>query len=266
MDIQTLCGLLTLPPEVCFRLRDIDPEPFRELTARMTSPEHASDAYQTLSRILDVDDMTMLACQLQGAALVYDRYREMGIPDAVYLDTMKCFPRFLEETRRRKGRYCYDRAWWSYRQVSMMLFRIGQLEYELLPERRAVSLHIPSDACFTPEAIDRSLTAAGDFLARFFPDWAGCPYVCESWLLSRELGKLLKPDSNILHFQRRFRILRLEPGDQDVFQWLFEAGPDTPPEALPEKTSLQKNVKAHLLSGGHIGAALGVLNNGTPSL
>lgn len=259
MDIQTLCEGIGLPEEVWLRVQDVDISPLRELSQLLIVPESAKESYQKLAAVLGQDDMAMLACQLDAAVRVYRRYRDMDIPDAVYFDTMKCFPRFLEETRRRTGEYRYDRAWWSYRQVSMTLFRIGELEYELLPGERAISIHIPSDACFAPEAVDRSFAAWGAFLKRFFPACREFRYICESWLLSPELGKLLMPGSHILSFQRRFTLLREYPGETDFFQWLFEAGQETPPEALPERTSLQRAVKAHLLSGGHIGAALGVM-------
>lgn len=263
MELETLLEGIGLPSQVADLVREQLRSPFpadaKEAVEGLTHPQTAPDAYRTLEKVLGGNDMAMLACQLQAAAAVHDRYRLLGIPDEIYFDTMKCFPRFLEETRRRRGRYVYDRAWWSWRQVSMTLFRVGALEYELLPGERAISLHIPSDACFSPEDVDRSLAEAGRFFERFFPGRAADHRICESWLLSPELGKLLEPGSHIRSFQSRFRILREEPENRDFLEWLFGADTDTPPEALSETTSLQRRVKAHLLEGGRIGAALGIL-------
>lgn len=218
--------------------------------------ETAHDAYQSLCH---VDDMTMLACQLSAAAKVYDRYRTVGISEEIYISTMKCFTRFLQETYRRTGEWRYDRAFWTYRQTSMVLFRIGQLEYELCSAPKTVSIHIPSDADFTPKAVEDSLIAAYTFLETFHPKYKDCSFICHSWLLSPELGKLLPETSNILNFQRRFKILSVQDGEREFMQWLFETDEDTPAENLREKTSLQRKVKLLLLSGGNIGAARGIL-------
>ena len=87
---------------------------------------------------------------------------------------------------------------------------------------------------------------------------------CESWLLSPVLKDLLPPDSRILRFQRVFD---LTPGSGDereaVLQWVFRLTPSQQQgvslDALPENTSLQKNLKRFLLSGGVFTAAGGPL-------
>lgn len=44
-------------------------------------------------------------------------------------------------------------------------------------------------------------------------------------------------------------------------EWVFKRR-DIPLEDLPEETSLQKNMKAHLLSGGWVGEGMGCLKAG----
>ena len=108
--------------------------------------------------------------------------------------------------------------------------------------------------------MDASLAAARELLAKVYPDYAGAEYVCDSWLLSPELGKLLPAGSNIASFQNRFRITKVEPDARDYLGWLFRVKEDTPAEDLPETTSLQRSVKKLVLSGGSIGVAWGVMN------
>ncbi len=224
----------------------------------LSRPETAEKAHEALDRLLEGDSVRMLACHLSAAALVYNSYREKGIPEEIYYATMGCFSRFLGETVKRTGKLEFDRAFWTWRQASGLLYRVGELEFELLPSLPGISLHIPSDSRITPENVSASLKAGREFMTRYFPETAAWPMGCESWLLSPELGKLLKQDSNILAFQRRFRILKTED-HEDCLEWLFAAAEDTPYADLPERTSLQRSVKAHLLSGGKIGGALGVL-------
>lgn len=263
MDMETLCTGIRLPREVFRHVMEFFTnsswKQLESLIEGMTVPESAGHAYEELCSILGEDDMGMLACQLKAAAKVHDRYREMDIPDDIFYATMACFPRFLEETRRRTGKWCFDRAFWSYRQTSMVIFRIGELEYELCHDKKAISVHIPSDACFTPAAVDASLTEARIFLKRFQQQCEDYQFICHSWLLSPELGKLLPETSNILSFQRRFAITSVQPEEREFLQWLFEAEPDYPVEKLREDTSLRRSAKALLLSGGNIGAARGVM-------
>ncbi len=224
----------------------------------LTDPKTAENAFLELAGLLEKDSMTMLACYMKSAELTREKYREMGISDEIFLATMGCFSRFLGETLRRTGHLEFDRSFWTWRQVSMRLFRIGELEFEIMPKEKVISLHIPSDSRITPENVTRSLHMGREFLKKFYPFTRFWPMGCESWLLSPQLGKLLKKDSNIRSFQQRFWILKRED-HEDCLEWLFAVPDGTPYEELPEKTSLQRSVKAHLLSGGKIGGAMGLL-------
>lgn len=263
MDLVILCRAIGLPAAVQLQVRDRLPVCEREeivpLIQRLTDWNTAAAAYAGLREILGEDDMAMLTCQLRAAVLAYTGYQALGISEKVYVDTMACFTRFLEETRYMTGEYRYDRAYWSYRQVSISLFRIGQLEFELRRDRGSIAVHIPSDAVLSDSEVDASVRQAGEFLKEHFPECVSFPFTCHSWLLSPELGKLLPESSNIRRFQQRFRILEVQPEDRSFMQWLFAAPSGTPIEELPEDTSLRRNVKQLLLSGGMIGSALGVL-------
>ena len=264
MDYFQLLKAIDLPPQVerIMEQRYLQAQRLREQAMALTH-ETAFQAYQELAELLRDDDMGMLACQLLAAAEAHSRWAELGIPENVFLDTMKCFSRFLRETRVRLGRDCFDRGWWTWRQLSMQLFRLGTLEYELLPQCGLVSVHIPSDADLSPESVDISLETARDFLGKFYPAYTGADFVCESWLLSPELTPFLPVGSRILAFQQRFPLHETDSEPMDCLEWLFRVPEDTPLECLPETTTLQRRVKQHLLSGGKIGTAMGVLKETT---
>lgn len=225
----------------------------------MTDIRTAEAGYKALEAALNKDEMDMLACQLWVAAKTRSRWHEKGISDRIFLDTMGCYRRFLGEAVKKTGRLYFDRGWWTYRQLSMVLFRVGVLEYELVSGKNEIAVHIPSDAYIAPANVDASLAQAREFLAAVFPDYAQSPMTCDSWLLSPELAKLLPEDSRILAFQRRFQIEEVFPDAMDCLEWLFSASEKAPLESLPEETSLQRKVKNVLLSGGKIGIALGVM-------
>ena len=119
----------------------------------------APDALAHLTALFpDEDGVGVLACSLLCACKAYKEYQKKGISDTVYFETMKCFTRFIDETQKRTGRLAFDRGWWTYRQISMQLFRIGELEYEFVEYegRPALSIHIPSDAHFSRELVGES--------------------------------------------------------------------------------------------------------------
>ena len=123
----------------------------------------APDALAHLTALFpDEDGVGVLACSLLCACKAYKEYQKKGISDTVYFETMKCFTRFIDETQKRTGRLAFDRGWWTYRQISMQLFRIGELEYEFVEYegRPALSIHIPSDAHFSRELVGESLFEA----------------------------------------------------------------------------------------------------------
>lgn len=267
MNLSELYELIEIPEGVVDRLRQCE-ETFRLEQAEpfllgMMNGETARQAYADLKAFLgdDAGSFRILLCQLECARRCYETYRAMGISDRIFADTMKCFTRFLREYERIMGEMCFDRGWWTYRQISMRLFRIGELEYELhpSPRERTVHLHIPSDAKFAPEKVDESLEAADRFIARHFPDYSEARRVCDSWLLSPRLKDLLPEGSNILHFQRRFAILEDDPENREYMDWIFWIPGIVVPSCLPEDTSLQRNAKRFILEGGNIGSAYGEL-------
>ena len=206
----------------------------------------------------DPDGMKMLACMARCALHTRELYARKGIPDSIFIDTMKFLSRFVNEQAARKGVPSFRWGWWFPRQLSLREFRLGIFEYELVdngPLGRCISLHIPSDARLTDENIRTSFASAHRFFAEFFPQAADRDLYCESRLLSPCLNELLPPASNILHFQSFFLVLRTDGSSPAFRDWVFpDAGEKI--EDLPENTLLQRNAKKYLLAGNNIGWTL----------
>ena len=195
--------------------------------------------------------------------------REYGawkrIPEDIWLDTMRCYSRFIAEHRKSYGRDGFDRGGWTVRQAGCRLFRIGELEYELLETegKRAVSVHIPSDTRLEAGLLNDSVRRADAFLSEFFPGWQGTPMICESWLLSPALKEMLPPESRIRRFQDAFDLTEENPEDTAALEWVFSVAEgqreSVKMEDLPENTSLQRKMKAMLLAGKKPGSARGTL-------
>lgn len=266
MNLNDLCRAIALPPEVeasvLSHAREADTEAARRLLNDMLMYDRLEPAAAGLKALCgeDEDGMKGLTYLLLAAGQAYALYRAAGIDDAVYIATMKCFSRFLEETHRITGHYVFDRAWWVGRHVGLHLFRLGTLEFERLSQdgRTVISIHIPTDACFTPEAVEASLREARAFFPRLDPSLVACEYVCSSWLLDPQLKTMLPDSSNILRFQERFVYDRTVEAGTGYFGWVFGTKP-IDHALLPENTTLQRNLKRHLLAGGKLYNTLGHL-------
>lgn len=267
MDLYELYDLIDLQTEMIQKLKlvgeKIDLKQIDFYLKQLMDRETAVESYRHLKTLLeeDKDNMKMLYCQLECARRVFDQYQKKHIKDTIYKDTMKCFSRFIEECKKKNGRMFFDRDWWTYRQISMSLFRIGELEYEFqkYEGENVIAIHIPSDANLSKGAVDASTKQAEIFFQTYYHDYKYEKYSCDSWLLSPRLKPLLSKKSNILSFQNRFHIVQENNEDKDYIEWLFQVPIDTNYKNLPAKTDLQKKVKEILLNGGNIGSAYGII-------
>lgn len=258
--MEALCRRIGMPEEVTCRLLAMD-DPLPDL-GKLTREESWEVGLREVQAALgeDPDGMKLLRCMLRLALDARAVYRRLGICDEIYFHTMGCFRRFVGEHLESYGRYGFDRGFWTVRQVSGRLFRIGELEYELirLDDRPVISLHIPTDVRLWTPLLQESVERAGEVLNRAFPEYRDAPMFCRSWLLSPDLKELLPPDSNILAFQRSFRITPLPTPSTGVILWVFK-NPGLSPADYPEDTTLQRNMKAYLLAGETFTDAKGFL-------
>lgn len=202
----------------------------------------------------DPKGMKILAVYLNCIAKTYDIYMEKGIPQEIFYATMGFIPRFLNSHMQAWGEYAFTWAWWMPRQISMNEFRIGEFEYEFFDDNgiKKMWIHIPSDA----KIAESDISAVYPFLEKYYPEYEGEQIVCDSWLLSPALKELLPATSNIIAFQNQFRVTRTDWDSPWFMGWIWSRS-DMPIEELPENTSLQRNVKKHLMAGGKIGSAYG---------
>lgn len=218
------------------------------------------------------DGMADLTVMLAAALHTREHYEKWRISEQIYWDTMGCFRRFLEETHKNTTEWKFDRAFWTWRQTSSCLFRIGILEFEYTISNQdkipgiskgdmIISVHIPSDSKLTLENLSDSYASLYQFIKQneHAVCYKGIPkaVLCHTWLLSPKLLEFLHQDSNIRRFAKDYEIFETDDDNSGCLEWLFEGKTDL--MALPEKTSLQKEVKKYLLQGGSIGHGWGKL-------
>ena len=250
MTLQMLCEKIGLPAEAAERVLTFPAVPDETLVLLRT-PGQWDAGRAALAEFLteDPDGLGTLAGHLQCALKTREIYQNRHISEEIYIETMKCFTRFVREHHESYDRYGFDRDFWTVRQLSAVLFRIGELEYETVGD--TVHLHIPSDAVLEKPRLRQSWEAARAMLG-------DREMVCHSWLLSPDLPGLLEADSRILTFQGNFTVHSPEP-DGSFRQWVFK-DPGCPDSRLPENTRLQRKLKAFVLAGNTFHAARGTLD------
>lgn len=147
MDLATLCRRISLPEEAIGPvLRRSETPVSEDILRALTVPDTAPDAYQACKALCNPEErgLDLLSLMLRAALMAYDNYQRQGIGDGIFLATMGCFSRFVGEHLASFGTAGFDRGWWTYRQLSMRLFRTGELEYEFCPDEQTIHLHVLS--------------------------------------------------------------------------------------------------------------------------
>lgn len=265
MELQEFCRGIGLMPEAAKELKAI----------RLTEQEYADarelfrlDKEAFYSRILNKENFRMqfLYYYCRMACEVYEKYCENGIDDNIYWDTFQDITFWCENCLNEFGEYGIDQYDWFFRHIEMRIFRLGRLEFEMMPSEwdleykggrirvgdPVINIHIPQGEKLNVSACVESCKRGKAFWGEEYP----C--ICHSWLLFPGLADILKPGSNILEFQRLFQIVRTDDMEREAEWRIFTKVRDNP-EEYQERTSLQKSAKTYLSEGKRLGNGIGVL-------
>jgi GNAT-like C-terminal domain/N-acyltransferase N-terminal domain len=190
---------------------------------------------------------------------VREYHRERGIGDDVSWATLADFGRQLGRCRRMFGHGGLASAGWLTLHFRGIIYQLGRLQFQRATEGGPVlHVHIPATGPLTPRACDASFAWARVFFAAHYPTEEYRQAACHSWLLDGQLAEYLPADSNILRFQRRFRVPEAAAAvlaDLDVLKFVFDRPtlPLRPGEldTLPQDSTLRRAIVAHLKAGRH---------------
>jgi hypothetical protein len=143
--------------------------------------------------------------------------------------------------------------------VASTLKRIAAQSPALVDDQTTVlHIHIPSGGKLDRESCVESLRTAKAFFEKYFPEISVRAFCTSTWLLDRELTKVLSPDSNIVSFSNLFRPVASRNGnDKQLLERVFGDGVTW--ENCIAKTSLQKAIQEHHRNGGEFHSGAGVI-------
>jgi hypothetical protein len=204
---------------------------------------------------------------LRFAPAAYGYHLSLGIPPEASAAILADVGLNLRINRRVHGRFGLDTWAWLTLHMAGNIFRIGRLQFHLVRSNAGVSsaasstatsaanedwvlgIHIPEDGGLDPALVDMSLSQAGEFFGRYFPDKAVAVASCDSWMLDPYLARKL-PDSNIAAFARRFTLNRCSDAPSDAVYFTFRHRGMENLAGLPRETSLQRVVLERIDDGG----------------
>ena len=259
-------------------VRDSDRDTLYEILSRYNAPERC-DYKRMIADIQRLGEQNGVHPYTAALVLLLclgeplrRRYRERGLSDALFYDTLADLRYKLEECRLVHGVIGNFVAEWYDGFFDLTRFAFGRLQAELVPlgvdcvadgvtlskDSLAINLHIPRDG--TPLSHDAVRDAYRRAAAFFAPAFEGAPLVftCRSWLLYPWNITVLSETSNLAAFYRDFTIVAEGEHDASDVWRLFDCAYNGDPDALPQDTSLRRAYAARLQRGEPVGWGHGV--------
>lgn len=149
---------------------------------------------------------------------------------------------------------------WGVYFINIRLIEVGRLQYEYCNNKKGkyIKIHIPKGDKLLYNEVIKSIKDSKKEIKKYF-ELENCDYYCESWLLSKEITKLLDNNSNILKFQELFDITEGKNAIKDIINFVFDLQQIDSYYKLPENTSLQSRIKSLLVDGKEIYIGIGKL-------
>ena len=232
--------------------------------------EDTNPEIETLAERLGCEKYGMfLTVYLLLSETTREIYRERGIDEAIFYDTMTDIPIWVNVSFRDYGIWGLREYGWIAGQLRARLFRLGRLQFERIEYRFAqpytragrtiqngdpiINMHIPEGDSIT---LDKRLDSYRRAYRFFNLEW----FTCGSWLLYPAHYDFLPKNSNIRSFMDDFDIISSHEEHSPGNLWrIFNRRNDNyPPEALPRDTALRRAYADHWAQYGTTGEGVGI--------
>ena len=116
MTLSLLCEKIGLPAEAAERVLRFPAVPDETLVLLRTQEQWPLGRGALRARLgPDPDGFGERAAHRQCALKTWEIYQKRNISKEIYIETMKCFTRFVNEHHESYGRYGFDRGFWTVR-------------------------------------------------------------------------------------------------------------------------------------------------------
>lgn len=171
----------------------------------------------------------------------------------------ECFENDL--IKRKYGSIRISQMLWAIYFIRVKIIEIGRLQYEFFEiknQEAYIKIHIPGGEKLTLNKVVDSINNAKKELQSIFKIKL-IKFVCNSWLLSNQLNKLISEKSNIHMFYNLFDVKDGENCIEDILNFVYSLKECDDYQCLSEDTSLQKLIKNELINGTIFKIGIGTL-------
>ena len=236
------------------------------------------DKVKPLSIIYGVKEYTLdMVFLIAAAEVMHERYREKGLSDELFWNTIMDLKYKYDECVECKGVHGTFVPWWNTGFYALTRFALGRYQYDMntfgaddyvtkagitiKKGDKTLGFHIPSSGVpLTDEVRLDSFKRAYEFFTDFRREDGLMIFECGSWLLYEGHREFLPEKSNILKFMSDFEIIESEEKDKFNDAWrVFGKYGSKSPKKWPEDTSLRKAFKQRVLSGKKTGHGHGII-------
>ena len=167
----------------------------------------------------------------------------------------ECFESDLK-VRKRYGIRVSQMLWAIYF-IRTRIIEIGSLQFEY-DSNSIVKIHIPKNTNLNIFSVKESIKKATIEMKKIY-SIKDFKYICNSWLLSKQIYEIIDENSNISKFHNLFDITEGEECINDILNFVYGIDECEDYSLLPTNTTLQSKIKNELLNGKIFYLGLGVL-------
>lgn len=237
---------------------------------------------------LKLEPMMKLSLVFASLPEVWDKYKEKGIGEDVFFDTMSDIRIWIDDHKKRTNEDGLYELNWIMHHMNLNIFKLGRLQFQKffycfkVPYEKdgdktdfgdkILLVHIPRGEKLDIAECEKSFEKAKEFFAEFFPEYPNRKFVCHSWLLYSGNKNYMSENSNILRFADLFIKIDENETAQQPYLWIFgiktnnrdlmkmkkKTGSYGHTGCLPQRSSLQRSAIKYINGGGTLGEALGI--------
>ncbi|MBO7217300.1 MAG: DUF5596 domain-containing protein [Clostridia bacterium] len=195
------------------------------------------------------------------------KYDARGVDREISLKTLRDINVWLNNYKNRYNEWGVWKFSWLAYAFRGDLFHLGRLQFRIekilhgVPSGEyGIETHIQQGKPLKVEDCLASFDMAREFFKKHFPEYHPDYFMCDSWLLNPNLEKIA-PESNIAKFMKLWEKIEFpDDGGAQAVERIF--GFDVKPCDVADfepVTTLQKNAKEFLLSGGDLRMTAGYI-------
>ena len=197
-------------------------------------------------------------------------YKEKNISHDIFIDTIGDLAVWINRNHTWTGEWGFTQYGWLIHHIRGRLFKLGRLQFEMAtikedlhgkwmlpPEEFGLdlkigdpflSVHIQSGGKLDEAACLESFERAKEFFPKVL-NYNFKAFGCFTWLFDPAFENLLPPDSNILKFQKLFKIYPIHETYGGLNYMFVNITKENIKDA-PTDTYFRKKLVEHILSGG----------------